>query len=67
MWTALQHRLGQRVFDETGESLRFIKWRDYLYSSDRDALLRNLAKQTGLTFRREPREMTVWAMVEDKR
>jgi hypothetical protein len=63
MWQSLQHRLGQRVFDETGDARR-VKWRDYLYSKDPEALLENLAKQTSLRFEREPRPLPVWVMVD---
>ena len=66
MWQSLQHRLERRVFDETGDEHTKIKWRDYLYTADRDLLLRNLAKQTSLKFYREPREMDVWVMLEQR-
>ena len=65
MWDALQHRLHRRVFDETGDAGRQVKWRNHLYTEDGEALLRNLAKQTGLTFAREPRVMDAWVLVDD--
>jgi RNA polymerase sigma factor (sigma-70 family) len=65
VWESLQHRLERRVFDETGEGERPVKLRDYLYTGDKEVLLRNLSKQTSLRFEREPREMPVWVMVED--
>jgi hypothetical protein len=65
MWAALQHRLGRRVFDESTGPRPTVKWRDYLYTADTEALLRNLAKQTNLVFEREKRVMDVWVMVDD--
>ena len=63
MWRALQHRLERRVFDESGDPQRTVRWRDYMYTADREALLRNLAKQTSLRFNREKRVMDYWVMV----
>jgi hypothetical protein len=67
MWQALQYRLERRVFDESGNAGVTVKWRDYLFTSDREALLRNLSKQTSLKFAREPRVMDYWTLVDDKR
>jgi hypothetical protein len=64
MWGALQYRLERRVYDESAAGTTPVKWRDHLYTADRDALLRNLSKQTGLTFEREPRVMEYWVMIE---
>ena len=64
LWASLQHRLERRVFDETDAAPRTVKYRDHLYTSDRELLLRNLQKQTGLKFYREPREMDYWVMVD---
>jgi hypothetical protein len=55
------------VFDETTGPQPTIKGREYLYTADREVLLRNLSKQTSLKFAREPRVMDFWAMVDDKR
>jgi hypothetical protein len=66
MWNALQYRLERRVYDESGTGATKVKWRDHLYTADREALLRNLSKQTGLTFEREPRVMEYWVMVEGR-
>jgi len=67
MWNALQYRLERRVYDESGTGETKVKWRDHLYTADREALLRNLSKQTGLTFEREPRVMEYWVMVDGSR
>ena len=48
-----------RIVDESGE--------DYLYSADREELLRNLSKQTSLNFTREPRLIDYWTLVDEKR
>jgi hypothetical protein len=67
LWAALQYRLERRVFDETTSPSPAVRWRDYLYTADREALLRNLSKQTSLRFSREPRVMEYWTMVDEKR
>lgn len=68
MWTALQYGLERRVYDESETPAGTkVKWRNYLYTADRERLLRNLSKQTSLRFVREPRVMEFWTMVDDKR
>jgi hypothetical protein len=57
-------RTGKFVVDETGAADLKLSWRDPLYMADGDALLRNVARQTGLRLDREPRELMVWTMVD---
>ena len=64
MWQSLQYRLGMRVFDESDDPKRLVKWRDYMYGKDNALLLENLAKQTSLRFQREQRQLPVWVMVD---
>ena len=68
MWMSLQYALERRVYDESETPAGTkVKWRNYLYTADRERLLRNLSKQTSLRFSREPRVMEYWTMVDDRR
>ena len=68
MWVSLQYALERRVYDESETPAGTkVKWRNYLYTADRENLLRNLSKQTSLRFSREPRVMDYWTMVDHRR
>jgi hypothetical protein len=62
----LSVRAGRQVVDKTSAPRTPITWRDPGYCNDREALLRNVARQTSLHFERQPKEQAVWVMVEGR-
>ena len=62
----LQDSTHTRVFDETGQGSAQIAWNEHMMIEDNDALMQNLAAQTSLRFDREPREVEMWFLVDDK-
>jgi RNA polymerase sigma factor (sigma-70 family) len=62
----LQESTHTRVFDETGQGSAKVAWNEHKMIEDNDALMQNLAAQTSLRFDREPREIEMWFLVDDK-
>jgi len=54
------------VFDETGQGAMKLKWNEHMMIDNTTELIKNLTSQTGLTFEREPREIEMWFLVDDK-
>jgi hypothetical protein len=67
MLNQIKNQLEVRVFDETGASSLPVRWRYDERWVNPARLLADVARQTSLTFTREPRDADVWFMVEGAR
>jgi hypothetical protein len=56
----LAGKVDEPVVNETSGPPPTLSWRDHPFPRSRDALLRNVAAQTGLRFDREAENWDVW-------
>lgn len=66
MLDSLEVNTHAKVFDETSHGAMRLRWNDHMRMESTDELIKNLAFQTGLTFKWEPREIEMWFLVDDK-